>query len=1015
MSLFDLFDDEEQPPPADQGWDFGGIPKATTPAPAPASAPPSDGWDFGGIPQVGPRRPTYASMADQLQAKPSTPIAGTLSGGDVSAPPPLPAAPNPDETTTLPPPYERAFQQWAQASGITDVDHPDSHYDYRGLFLAVKGQPIPVSADRHFPDTFKQHGHPTFSIESQYSHGPDDGGRWLGDQFVAPGTTAPGQPPIVTADGAIQLPPNAADYLARPGESTDEESALARNVVSRVAHAPSAALGLVEGNLTNIPSAVGEQLAGQNLPGHEGETTLASRLANHARMILGGRGGAVAPLSIPGALINPPDSAVGPQTIITADGAAQLPTQVRSRAEMVALETGRRGLDMAAKLITDPTAIAAMGVPGKAGELLANAFLVEGVTSAVEVAADPKSTPEDVAEAVVGATINAVPAAARIIRPKAEALMQRARQRAAERVAFERAHGQGFENARPAGEGYSPRADRPGQSPIRPSSQGPPLAQEPPPVTPVAARPGASEGVEPVTSPPVPSPGVSPAAPATPYDFTGIPTVEATPVRQPLPESAPVGNTAVTDTEPTRVLSDVPDLAGGTLMTGERVRDLLGVEPKDAVARGWVRYEEHPEQGVAGYRLTQNRPDLGGAAAAPAIPSAPGSTPVHTGANPQPERPRTADEEADDILRELEAEQSGKLHQESADSPIEQVLAAQKPEWHPESPYTQTGEDNDPAEVLRMVAEEQVGRLHGIAQDTEALGRLKPGSARHTKLKDAIARNRDEYEGVWDETAGHMTGVDVEAVRAAVERAAGGPDAVSKPGTTPVDVRQPSGNGEGVGSRNAGGREAAGTREAETAGGANPDHAPAQAGSLNAQLEHLLTGARQYKPMLPDGTSSEKFQKFKTPFSMQGVTVTAIHDRGPGEYDVHYTRNGDAWRMGLRSSATKLHQENAVSAHERAAAEAGLAVGDRVTRKGSPHLGEIREFVDTKKRGPRAFIRFTDRVGEVYEMFVDLKDVTKAGSTPVTPAAAPGRVSPNNPDLRIPDDVEITGDLTKLV
>lgn len=37
---------------------------------------------------------------------------------------------------------------------------------------------------QHWPDTFKQHGHPTFSVESQYSKGPNDGGRWNGDVYV---------------------------------------------------------------------------------------------------------------------------------------------------------------------------------------------------------------------------------------------------------------------------------------------------------------------------------------------------------------------------------------------------------------------------------------------------------------------------------------------------------------------------------------------------------------------------------------------------------------------------------------------------------------------------------------------------------------------------------------------------------------------------------------------------------------------------------------------------------------
>lgn len=88
----------------------------------------------------------------------------------------------PLETTPLDSLSELRFQAWAHRNKITDVDHPDSHYDYRGYFQATGG--APHAEGTHFPDTFKQHGHPTFSVESQYSHGPMDGGRWNGDTFV---------------------------------------------------------------------------------------------------------------------------------------------------------------------------------------------------------------------------------------------------------------------------------------------------------------------------------------------------------------------------------------------------------------------------------------------------------------------------------------------------------------------------------------------------------------------------------------------------------------------------------------------------------------------------------------------------------------------------------------------------------------------------------------------------------------------------------------------------------------
>lgn len=89
-----------------------------------------------------------------------------------------------NETTLLSPIEEQLFKSWGKANGIEDVDSPESHYDYRGFFKTTNGAVHPPGSVEHFPDTFKQHGHPTFSIESIYSKGPFDGGMWAGDQFV---------------------------------------------------------------------------------------------------------------------------------------------------------------------------------------------------------------------------------------------------------------------------------------------------------------------------------------------------------------------------------------------------------------------------------------------------------------------------------------------------------------------------------------------------------------------------------------------------------------------------------------------------------------------------------------------------------------------------------------------------------------------------------------------------------------------------------------------------------------
>src|SRR5438874_2498689 len=91
------------------------------------------------------------------------------------------------EVTPLTPDEEIAFRQWAAQNGIENYDHPDAHYDMRGFWKATGGAPHLPGSQMHFPDTFKQHGHPTFSVESQYSTGPYDGGRWVSDNYVPAG------------------------------------------------------------------------------------------------------------------------------------------------------------------------------------------------------------------------------------------------------------------------------------------------------------------------------------------------------------------------------------------------------------------------------------------------------------------------------------------------------------------------------------------------------------------------------------------------------------------------------------------------------------------------------------------------------------------------------------------------------------------------------------------------------------------------------------------------------------
>ena len=109
------------------------------------------------------------------------------------------------ELTVLSPKMERQFRGWAKTAKIADLDAPESFYDYRGYWHDVvrAGKDLTQTfADGiHFPDTYKRHGHPTFSSESRYSKGLGDGGYWLGEFFV------PEAAAKVMADLLKTLPP----------------------------------------------------------------------------------------------------------------------------------------------------------------------------------------------------------------------------------------------------------------------------------------------------------------------------------------------------------------------------------------------------------------------------------------------------------------------------------------------------------------------------------------------------------------------------------------------------------------------------------------------------------------------------------------------------------------------------------------------------------------------------------------------------------------------------------------
>lgn len=93
-----------------------------------------------------------------------------------------PHIPTERETTRLSPFEEVLFKAWATKSGIEDLDS-EGKYDYRG-FWKDNGPVNYRWGQDHLPDTYKQHGHPTFSVESKYSKGSYDGGRWIGDIYT---------------------------------------------------------------------------------------------------------------------------------------------------------------------------------------------------------------------------------------------------------------------------------------------------------------------------------------------------------------------------------------------------------------------------------------------------------------------------------------------------------------------------------------------------------------------------------------------------------------------------------------------------------------------------------------------------------------------------------------------------------------------------------------------------------------------------------------------------------------
>lgn len=175
------------------------------------------------------------------------------------------------EVTTLTPAQERTFLQWISENKITDLDHPKSFYDYRGYWkdVASKGvdQRKQYDDGLHFPDTYKQHGHPTFSVESKYSAGPDDGGRWNGETYVPQASgylsTDPneGQPQTTQAQSMRDRVEAAkAKWSERMGLNQPTDSRL----TGFLRGAGAGAVDLAQGAVSSVVGQLNEKTRGEN-------------------------------------------------------------------------------------------------------------------------------------------------------------------------------------------------------------------------------------------------------------------------------------------------------------------------------------------------------------------------------------------------------------------------------------------------------------------------------------------------------------------------------------------------------------------------------------------------------------------------------------------------------------------------------------------------------------------------------------------------------------------------------
>lgn len=95
---------------------------------------------------------------------------------------------------------DTVFQKWYKQNTLEGKNNipfsPNLDYDYYSYF---RNGEYKNYQGGHFPDTYKQINHPTFSEESIYSVPGHMGGSWQGDKFI-PRLQAGGRPPIQTSN-----------------------------------------------------------------------------------------------------------------------------------------------------------------------------------------------------------------------------------------------------------------------------------------------------------------------------------------------------------------------------------------------------------------------------------------------------------------------------------------------------------------------------------------------------------------------------------------------------------------------------------------------------------------------------------------------------------------------------------------------------------------------------------------------------------------------------------------------